>query len=140
MRILHSGEGHYHLGGEDHAHGHDHGHSHKHTHEHEHKHGQHNHDEEHHHDHEHKHDHGNGKKEGKNINVEAAYLHVLGDMLMSVGVIIASVLVYMNPHLWMADPICTYLFSVIICFTTIPVFKNCVNIIMEGTPSDINAE
>jgi zinc transporter 2 len=53
---------------------------------------------------------------------------------MSVGVIIASILVYMNPNLWAADPICTYLFSVIICFTTLPVFKQCINVIMEGSP------
>ena len=38
MKILHSGDGHYHLGGEehhhhDHDHGHSHGHSHSHTHE-----------------------------------------------------------------------------------------------------------
>jgi solute carrier family 30 (zinc transporter), member 2 len=36
MKILHSGEGHYHLGGDDHDHGHEHG---AHTHEHIHEHG-----------------------------------------------------------------------------------------------------
>lgn len=34
IKILHSGDGHYHLGGEDH-HDHDHGHSHGHNHSHE---------------------------------------------------------------------------------------------------------
>jgi urease accessory protein len=38
MKILHSGDGHYHLGGEPgHSHDHDHGHSHSHTHDHSHK-------------------------------------------------------------------------------------------------------
>jgi len=53
---------------------------------------------------------------------------------MSVGVIIAASIVYMRPQYWYADPLCTYLFSIIICFTTIPVFKKCLNVIMEGTP------
>jgi hypothetical protein len=41
MKILHSGDGHYHLGGEHgHSHDHDHGHSHSHDHNHKgHKHG-----------------------------------------------------------------------------------------------------
>jgi zinc transporter 2 len=38
------------------------------------------------------------------------------------------------------DPLCTYLFSVIICFTTIPVFSDCVKIMMEGTPKEIDME
>jgi len=36
MKILHSGDGHYHLGG-GHDHGHDHGHGHSHGHDHSHK-------------------------------------------------------------------------------------------------------
>ena len=61
-------------------------------------------------------------------------MHVLGDMLMSVGVLIAAVIIYFLPDLWYVDPLCTYLFSIITMFTTIPVFKNCVYVIMEGTP------
>jgi hypothetical protein len=71
MKILHSGEGHYHLGGEDHDHdhgcsGHDHGHSHAHEHTHEHTHDHthehahgHSHEHAHGHSHEHAHDHSN---------------------------------------------------------------------------------
>jgi len=58
-----------------------------------------------------------------NLNVSAAYLHVMGDMLMSVGVIIASCLIYFDESLWWADPCCTYLFSVIVLVTTIPIIK-----------------
>ena len=72
------------------------------------------------------------------MNIDAAYLHVLGDMLMSVGVIIAAILIYFVPSFWYADPICTYLFSIIVMFTTIPIVKNCIRILMEGTPLNIN--
>jgi len=170
MKILHSGDGHYHLGGgHDHSHGdHDHGHSHGprstsvteplkeglinnddediHHHEHDEGHGAH----EHHHGthedtHNHVHDHGTDdnkeKKAGKrNINVESAYLHVLGDMLMSVGVIIAGLIIYFYPEAWVADPICTYLFSVIVIFTTTPIQRDCFSVMMEGTPNEIDSE
>lgn len=159
MKILHSGDGHYHLGGEGHdhshgegggcgGHGHDHGHAHNKIKDSDVKKSlldnEEGHQAEHHdHDHEH-HDHAHGSHSHdneapvKNINTEAAYLHVLGDMLMSVGVIIAATLIYFAPNLWYADPLCTYLFSIIVMFTTIPVFKQCLSVMMEGVPDNIN--
>ena len=74
------------------------------------------------------------------MNIDAALLHVMGDMLMSVGVIIAALLIYWKPSWWYADPICTYVFSIIVAVTTIPIVKNCIKIIMEGTPSSINID
>jgi zinc transporter 2 len=32
------------------------------------------------------------------------------------------------------DPICTFIFAVIVLFTTIPVSKDCINLLMEGVP------
>ena len=74
------------------------------------------------------------------MNVEAAYLHVLGDMLMSIGVIIAACCIYFNEDLWWADPSCTYLFSIIVVVTTIPIVKTCVEIMMEGAPRQFQVE
>jgi solute carrier family 30 (zinc transporter), member 2 len=59
---------------------------------------------------------------------------------MSVGVIIAAFIIYLKPEYKIVDPICTYLFSVIVCFTTIPVFKECIFVLLEGTPGSINIE
>lgn len=73
----------------------------------------------------------------RNINVDAAYLHVLGDMIMSIGVIIAAVFIYINEDWKIADPICTYLFSVIVCTTVSRVVKDCVIVLMEGAPKDM---
>ena len=171
MKILHSGDGHYHLGGE-HEHDHDHGHQHhEHAHEHAHDHG-HSHGHDHGHDHghahgqdkakdkikdsnvkqnllaneeghqaEHHHHHSHGEEQiESNINVDAAFLHVLGDMLMSVGVIIAALVIYFFPQFWYADPLCTFLFSFIVVFTTIPIIKNIITVMMEGAPKQINIE
>ena len=71
---------------------------------------------------------------------DAALLHVLGDLLMSVGVVMAGVLIYFDDNLWFFDPLCTYLFSVIVMITTIPIVKTCVKVLMEGCPDNISTE
>jgi cation diffusion facilitator family transporter len=84
--------------------------------------------------HNHKHDH-----QEENINIRAAVVHVVGDMLQSVGVIIASLIIWKYPEAKVADPICTYIFSILVIFTTIPIFKDCMSVLMENEPSGMNS-
>lgn len=114
MSILHQGEGHYHLGGDDHDHEEGEGHTHG--------------------EGDHGHSHSQAPDEG-NINVSAAYCHALSDMIMSIGVIIASVIIYFKPEWRIADPICTFVFSVIVCVTVVPITMKCLHILMEGAPA-----
>ncbi len=53
----------------------------------------------------------------------------LGDLLQSVGVVIASLVIYFYPQATIADPICTCIFAIIILFTTVPLVKGRNNII-----------
>ncbi|EGR34873.1 hypothetical protein IMG5_001020 [Ichthyophthirius multifiliis] len=77
-----------------------------------------------------------------NYNLRAAMIHVIGDIIQSIGVLIAALLIYFldekTKYIHLADPICTYLFSVLVLFTTFPVAKECIKVLMEGTPTDIN--
>ena len=65
-------------------------------------------------------------------------MHVIGDIIQSIGVIIASTVIYFYPEAKVADPICTLLFSVLVLFTTIPVFGDCMRILMQSVPKGIN--
>jgi zinc transporter 2 len=58
---------------------------------------------------------------------------------MSIGVVIASLIISYNPEWKIADPICTYLFSVIVCITVIPVVKQCMSVLLEASPSQIDS-
>jgi len=107
-------------------------------HKHDEEHSGHDHKHEHKHDHDHDHDHGPPKEE-MNINIRAAVVHVIGDMLQSIGVIIAALLITINPAFKVADPICTYLFSILVIFTTIPVFRDCMRILMEVQPNTVDS-
>jgi len=72
------------------------------------------------------------------INVRAAAIHVLGDFIQAVGVLIASFIIKaVGPSAKMADPICTLLFSVIALITTITVLKDVIRILMEGKPKSV---
>lgn len=74
------------------------------------------------------------------MNVRAAIIHVIGDIVQSIGVVIAAIMIYWKPTWVIIDPICTFIFTILVLFTTIPIFKDCVTVLMEATPEDINVE
>mmetsp|Transcript_31995 Transcript_31995/g.23157 ORF Transcript_31995/g.23157 Transcript_31995/m.23157 type:complete len:165 (+) Transcript_31995:848-1342(+) len=73
-----------------------------------------------------------------NLNIRAAIIHLLGDMVQSVGVIIAATIIYIWPSATIADPISTLLFSILVLMTTVPVFRDCINVLMENMPGDVD--
>jgi len=80
------------------------------------------------------------EKERRNINLDAAFLHALGDMFLSLGVCLAATIIYFKPEYTIVDPICTFVFSVIVFVTVKPITSNCVGVLMEGAPKEVNIE
>lgn len=72
------------------------------------------------------------------MNVRAAIVHMIGDMVQSLGVIAAAIIIYVKPDWTIADPICTFLFSILVMFTTVPIFKDCMRFLMESAPKDMD--
>eukprot|EP00614_Pseudopedinella_elastica_P004841 CAMPEP_0172587524 /NCGR_PEP_ID=MMETSP1068-20121228/6553_1 /TAXON_ID=35684 /ORGANISM="Pseudopedinella elastica, Strain CCMP716" /LENGTH=435 /DNA_ID=CAMNT_0013382577 /DNA_START=84 /DNA_END=1391 /DNA_ORIENTATION=- len=160
-RVL-GGHAHFHShGGHEHGHGlvashepqitdkgctmdHGHGHGHGHEHSNEHNHG-----------HEHANGHsdcesleaGGTKKYGsientenrpRNLNIDAAYLHVIGDLVQSIGVAIAGALIWWNPSWKLADPLCTILFGMIVMYTTLQTLWSNISVLLEGVPEGVD--
>ena len=73
----------------------------------------------------------------ENINIRAALIHCIGDIVQSVGVIIAGLVIKFRPDLKIADPICTFIFSILVTITTINILRDAVHILMEGAPGSI---
>jgi len=72
-----------------------------------------------------------------NINVRAAYLHVVGDLLGSIGVIISGVILWLtgfNP----IDPIVTIVFTTAILFSSAKIIRQSLSVLMESTPEGID--
>lgn len=76
--------------------------------------------------------HGSSHKNSENLNVRAALIHVIGDFIQSLGVMIAAVVIYFYPHLQWIDPVCTFFFSILVLFTTYHIIKDVTNVLMEG--------
>jgi len=77
------------------------------------------------------------KDSTKNINVRAAYLHLVGDSLSSIAVIIGGVLIQIYKIYWI-DPIITVIISLFILYQAFGVLKQAVNILMQFTPENIS--
>ncbi|XP_025415832.1 zinc transporter 2-like isoform X2 [Sipha flava] len=84
------------------------------------------------------HSHETSGPRSTNINVRAAYIHVLGDIIQSLGVLIAAVVVYFKPEWKIVDPICTFFFSILVLVTTFNILRDTMIVLMEGMPKGVN--
>ncbi|MFB5660690.1 cation diffusion facilitator family transporter [Alteribacillus sp. HJP-4] len=76
-----------------------------------------------------------GDKE--NLNVRSAFLHVLGDLLGSVGAIIAALCILLFD--WgIADPVASVIVAVLVLISGWRVTKDAVHVLMEGNPVNVN--
>jgi len=73
-----------------------------------------------------------------NLNIKASYLHIMGDTLSSVGVIIGGLLIKYFGILYI-DPLLTVLIALYIMRETVSVIKTTINILMQASaPIDID--
>lgn len=73
----------------------------------------------------------------KNLNVRAAALHVLGDLLGSVGAIVAA-LIIMGTGWTPIDPILSVLVSCLVLRSAWQLLKESVNELLEGAPTSLD--
>ncbi len=79
------------------------------------------------------------KNQKSSLNVRGAYIHILGDLLGSLGVILAGILLIIF-NWYPIDPIITLVFSLIVVFSATKLIKDTLHILMEGTPQNINTQ
>lgn len=75
--------------------------------------------------------------ESQNLNVRAAFVHVLGDTLGSVGALIAGVVV-LTTGAYIADPLVSVGIGLLILYSSWGIVRESVDILMQGTPREIN--
>lgn len=76
------------------------------------------------------------KEKDENLNIKAAYLHLMGDTLSSVAVILGGFFIWRFNILWL-DPVITILVSLYIIGHTWGVLKESADILMQGTPPGV---
>ncbi|KAK6458074.1 cation efflux protein [Scheffersomyces xylosifermentans] len=89
------------------------------------------------HTHENEHD----TKKKKSLNMEGVFLHVMGDALGNIGVIITALFIWKTDFSWrfLSDPITSLVITVIIFSSALPLCLKSSKILLQATPTYINS-
>jgi cobalt-zinc-cadmium efflux system protein len=79
------------------------------------------------------------KHSGSSLNIRGAYLHIIGDALSSVGVVIGGVIIIYTGW-YVIDPLLSFLISFVIIFGAWSLVKESVNILLESVPGHIQID
>jgi cobalt-zinc-cadmium efflux system protein len=71
------------------------------------------------------------------LNIRGAYLHILGDALSSVGVVIGGVII-LKTGWYLVDPLLSVLISFVIIYSAWTLVREAVNVLLESVPAHIN--
>ena len=80
-----------------------------------------------------------GRSRGASLNLRAAFVHVLGDALGSIGALLAGVAIL----LWgwaLADPLAGVGIAVLILYSSWGIVRESVDILMQGTPREMRID
>jgi cobalt-zinc-cadmium efflux system protein len=79
------------------------------------------------------------KDRDKDTNIKGAYLHLLGDALVSFGVVLAGVLIYFTHWYWL-DTSISFIIGLFILFSTWNLLNDSIRSNLDGMPRNINLQ
>lgn len=75
----------------------------------------------------------------QDINVKGAYLHMLMDTLVSVGVVVSGIIISYTEWVWI-DPVIGIVLAIIIMFSTYNLLKESLLMTLDAVPSSVDKE
>ncbi len=73
------------------------------------------------------------------INIKSAFLHEIGDMISSIAVVVAALVIYYTNN-YIFDPILAFLISILIVIWSWKLVSDSVNILLEATPKHLDID
>ncbi len=73
----------------------------------------------------------------RTLNIRAALLHVMGDILGSISALIAGAVIYFT-HWMLIDPILSILIGILILISSLTLIRESLLVLMEGVPGHLN--
>jgi cobalt-zinc-cadmium efflux system protein len=73
----------------------------------------------------------------QDLNLRSAFVHLMGDVLSTVGAVIAGVIIYFTDANWL-DPLVSVLIGFLILYNAWGILRDAVDILLEATPRDVN--
>ena len=71
------------------------------------------------------------------INIKGAYLHMLADTLVSIGVVVSGALILWTGAAWI-DPVIGLVIAGIICWSGTGLFRESLHLILDGVPESVD--
>lgn len=71
------------------------------------------------------------------LNVRAALIHVMGDLVSSLAALIAGAVIYATGWL-LIDPILSLVIAILILLTTLRLLRDTLHVLMEGVPAQVD--
>jgi len=71
------------------------------------------------------------------LNLRSAFVHLMGDVISTVGAVIAGVIIYFTNANWL-DPLVSVLIGFLILYNAWGILRDAVDILLEATPRDVN--
>jgi cobalt-zinc-cadmium efflux system protein len=71
------------------------------------------------------------------LNLRSAFVHLMGDVLSTIGAVIAGVIIYFTNANWL-DPLVSVLIGFLILYNAWGILRDAVDILLEATPRDVN--
>jgi len=78
------------------------------------------------------------KDKDKDLNIKGAYLHMLADTLVSVGVVFSGLMIWQTNWYWV-DTITSWVIVLLILFSTWSLFKDSIRLSLDGKPKEIDS-
>lgn len=77
------------------------------------------------------------KGQKRDINIKGAYLHMLADTLVSIGVVVSGALILWTGAAWI-DPVIGLVIAGIICWSGTGLFRESLHLILDGVPESVD--
>ena len=72
------------------------------------------------------------------LNLRSAFVHLMGDVLSTVGAVVAGVIIYFTGANWL-DPLVSVLIGFLILYNAWDILRDSVDILLEAKPRDIDS-
>src|SRR6202021_1166015 len=75
----------------------------------------------------------------KDMNIKSAYLHLMSDAIVSLGLVIGGVVIYYTHWFWI-DSLLSVIIVVVILFSTWQLLKDSLRLSLDGVPENIHID
>ena len=79
------------------------------------------------------------KNKEHDINIKAAYLHLMSDAAVSLGIVVGGLLMFYFKWFWL-DPLISIVIALIILMSTWQLLKDSLRLSLDGVPANINMD